>query len=112
MNVSVPSALEGFKDCIVMIVAGIYISAEIGIIKTIQKRNGRMSKDYNGYENGELARQGPSYHRGGYEKYNWCGRCNQVWDKTHKRCGNDRCRNILRAKARYYSRRELELRQR
>ena len=106
MNGSVQSVSIGICF-IVMTVAGKYISVGIGIIKTLQKRNGKMSKDYNGYENGEVVRTGPSYQRGGYEKYNWCGRCNKVWDKTHKICGEG-CYNRLRFKARYLSRRQRE----
>tara|TARA_R100001594_G_C4049745_1_gene264843 strand:+ start:1946 stop:2155 length:210 start_codon:yes stop_codon:yes gene_type:complete len=69
-----------------------------------------MSKDYNGYENGEKARFGPNRHRGGYEKYNWCCRCTGVWEKSITWCNE--CNQKLRAKGRYMSRREYEIRQR
>jgi len=65
-----------------------------------------MSEKFTGYKNGEKNSIGPSYQKGGYAKYNWCGKCTAIWDKTHWRCGL--CHNKLRAKARYVSRRERE----
>ena len=47
------------------------------------------------YENGDKLSCGPSYQRGGYAKYNWCGKCTAVWDKTYNRCGV--CNSKLRA---------------
>jgi hypothetical protein len=93
-----------------MVVDGIYITAGTGITKITQKRNGKMKKDYNGYDNGEKARLGPSFQRGGYEKYNWCSKCYGIWDKTHTWCNE--CKIRLRGKGRYMSRREYEIRQR
>ena len=65
-----------------------------------------MSEKFTGYENGEKNSIGPSYQRGGYAKYNWCGKCTAIWDKTHWRC--EHCGSKLRAKARYLSRRKRE----
>jgi len=55
-----------------------------------------------GYKNGEKSCIGPSYKRGGYAKYNWCGSCTAVWDKTIWRC--EFCHHKLRASRKQSSR--------
>ena len=60
-----------------------------------------------GYKNGEKSCIGPSYKRGGYAKYNWCGSCTAVWDKTIWRC--EFCHHKLRASRKQSSRTAFEM---
>jgi len=59
-----------------------------------------------GYENGDIAPTGPHFRRGGYKSWNWCVKCECVWDKTHSWC--KKCNSRLRFGGRYISRREKE----
>lgn len=59
-----------------------------------------------GYENGENASLGPHYRRGGYKSWNWCVKCECVWDKSISWC--KKCNSRLRFGSRYISRRDKE----
>ena len=58
------------------------------------------------YSNGEIAPTGPHFRKGGYNLWNWCVKCECVWEKKISWCQKCNCR--LRFKGRYISRRNKE----
>ena len=58
------------------------------------------------YCNGDIAPTGPHFRRGGYKLWNWCVKCECVWEKKISWC--KKCNSRLRFGGRYISRREKE----
>ena len=50
------------------------------------------------YKNGMKFSCGPPRVSGGYEKWNWCKKCDAIYDKSHKMCKD--CKQCLRQSAR------------
>lgn len=51
------------------------------------------------WKNGDKCPVGPRFSSGGYDKWNWCSRCTQIFDKSYNYCPD--CRSMLRVKTRW-----------